>query len=205
MSDKNLQSLIKKNISELVNIINMYSELHLEDEDKTKSLMLHNIRSFLSGSSFNTYLEEEVKESIVPLAYSESFIKTFLKEKLYVTKVNKDIINSFRIHCRIYFFDENKYGLKEQSKKYPSAVYIPQVRKNELINGILAQSTHPTIEKIHFVSLFSAKDSYSKELMLFIKKELDPLVIPLLTSLQAGLNKKINQFQEELKNIGLVI
>ncbi|WP_456364377.1 hypothetical protein [Priestia aryabhattai] len=205
MSDENLQLLIKKNVSELVNIINMYPEFHLEDEDKTKSLMLRNISSFLSGSSFNTYLEEEVKESIVPLTYSESFIKTFLKEKLYVTEVNKDIIDSFRIHCRIYFFDENKYELKEKSKKYPSAVYIPQVRKNELINGILAHSTHPIIEKIHFVSLFSTKNSYSKELVLFIKRELDPLVIPLLTSLQARLNEKISEFQDELKNVGAAI
>jgi len=205
MPNENLQFLIKRNVSELVNIINMFSEFHLEDENKTKNTMVHNINSFLSGSSFNTYLEEEVKESIVPLTYSESFIKTFLKEKLYVMEVNKDIINSFRTHCRIYFFDENKYRLKGRSKKYPSTVYIPQVRKNELINGILVQSTHPTIEKVHFVSLFSNKDSYSKELVLFIKRELDPLVIPLLTSLQTKLNKKISQFQEELKKIDEVI
>ncbi|MGF9891462.1 hypothetical protein ABEX78_22625 [Priestia megaterium] len=135
----------------------------------------------------------------MPLTYSEEFIRTFLKEKMFVAEVSDNAIISFRKSCRIYFFNENKYKFKQKNKKYPSTVYLPPGEKQSSLNEILEKSAHEEVAKIHFVSLFSDKKEQLRELVLLIKKELDPAAKPLLLQLQIDFNSLISNFEEELR------
>lgn len=199
LTNQSVQQIIEKNVYKIVDAIENTNSFYLEDKEKTVMLLMHNIEFFLKGSSFNCYLEEEVKETLMPLTYSEEFIRNFLKENLYVMDISNELIESFRKSCRIYFFNENKFKLKNKSKKYPSTVYLPPGRTRSPLNEILNKSVHKEIERLYFVSLFSDKRDLIRELVLFIKKELDPVAEPLLLQLQINLNSLISDFEEELK------
>lgn len=199
LTNQSVQQIIEKNAYKIVDVIENTNSFCLENKEKTLMLLIHNIESFLKGSSFNCYLEEEIKETLMPLTYSEEFIRTFLKEKMFVAEVSDNAIISFRKSCRIYFFNENKYKFKQKNKKYPSTVYLPPGEKQSSLNEILEKSAHEEVAKIHFVSLFSDKKEQLRELVLLIKKELDPAAKPLLLQLQIDFNSLISNFEEELR------
>lgn len=197
--NQSVQQIIKKNVYKIVDEIENTDSFHLENKEKTLMLLIHNIDSFLKGSSFNCYLEEEIKETIMPLTYSEEFTRTFLKESFFIAELSDNAIKSFRKSCRIYFFNENKYKFKQKSKKYPLTVYLPPGEKRSSLNEILEKSAHKEVERIYFVSLFSDKREQLRELVLLLKKELDPTAKPLLLQLQLTLNFLISNFEEELR------
>jgi hypothetical protein len=199
LTNQSVQQIIKKNVYKIVEAIENTNSFYIENKEKTVMLLIHNIESFLKGSSFNCYLEEEIKETLMPLTYCEEFIRTFLKENVFVAEASDNAIEGFRKSCRIYFFNENKYKFKQKSKKYPSTVYLSPGEKQSSLNEILEKSSHKEVEKIYFVSLFSDRKEQLRELVLLIKKELDPTAKPLLLQLQINLNSLISDFEEELK------
>ncbi|XIH24977.1 hypothetical protein C1N73_26995 (plasmid) [Priestia aryabhattai] len=201
LTNQSVHQIIEKYVYKIVAAVEELNGFYLEDKDNIVTLLIHNIMSFLQGSSFNCYLEEEIKETIMPFTYSEAFIRNFLKENLFVTEISDDVIKSFRKCCRIYFFNENKYKFKQKSRKYPSTVYLPPGEKGSSLNEMLKKSAHKEIKKIYLASVFSNETSQLKDLVLFIKKELDPTVKPILLQLQIELNSLISKFEEELRKI----
>lgn len=199
LTNRSVQQVIEKYAYKIVDAIENADSFHLENKEKTLILLIHNIESFLKGSSFNCYLEEEIKETLMPLTYSEKFIRTFLKENLFVAETSDDVIEGFRKSCRIYFFNENKYKFKQKSKKYPLTVYLPPGEKQSSLNEILKKSAHKEVERIYFISLFSNKKEQQRELVLLIKKELDPTAKPMLLQLQIDINSLISNLEEELR------